>query len=75
MVTMAEHQDREHASMIDRAYRWMHRHFPHIVDCRPIDAEAVLQAGGFRVEKTERMAMWTLPVVAAVALPVKGEGR
>lgn len=54
-------------SALERAYVWMHRHFPHIVDCRPIDLEPTLKAAGFRVARTIPLEIWTLPVTAAVA--------
>jgi demethylmenaquinone methyltransferase/2-methoxy-6-polyprenyl-1,4-benzoquinol methylase len=51
----------------ERIYVWMHRHFPHIVDCRPIDVERCLVDAGFTIERLERLEIWGLPVVACVA--------
>lgn len=48
-------------------YRWLHRHFPHFVDCRPIRTIARLEAAGFRIDRRERLAIWGLPVIAALA--------
>lgn len=68
VVSMATVPPGAPASALERAYVWMHRHFPHIVDCRPIDVAAVLSAAGFRVVKTIPLEIWTMPVTAAVAL-------
>jgi demethylmenaquinone methyltransferase/2-methoxy-6-polyprenyl-1,4-benzoquinol methylase len=51
----------------ERIYTWMHRHFPHIVDCRPIDVEQRLVQTGFTIQRTERLEIWGLPVVACLA--------
>jgi len=54
--------------LLERAYRWMHRTFPHIVDCRPIDVEGALRAAGFRITRRTGLEIWTLRVAAAVAI-------
>jgi hypothetical protein len=69
---MARVRDDEPPSLVERAYVWMHRHFPHIVDCRPIDAAAVVESAGFTVEKRQELKIWTLPVAVVVAR--KGAG-
>jgi demethylmenaquinone methyltransferase/2-methoxy-6-polyprenyl-1,4-benzoquinol methylase len=51
----------------ERIYTWMHRHFPHIVDCRPIDVEQRLAEAGFTSHRIERLEIWGLPVVACLA--------
>ena len=48
-------------------YRWLHRHFPHFVDCQPIDVRGQLAAAGFAVQATRELSIWGLPVLAAVA--------
>ena len=53
---------------MEKTYQWMHRHFPHIVDCRPIDAVALLQANEFAIEEERRMEIWTMPVAAILAI-------
>jgi len=52
-------------AMID-VYQWVHRHWPHFVDCTPIDVVGVLRAAGFQTETAGATAVWTLPVVAAI---------
>lgn len=53
-----------------RLYEWLHAHLPKYVDCRPIDAHALIQTAGFRVENTQVGNMWGLPVEMMVARKV-----
>ncbi len=39
-------------------YEWSHRHFPNLVDCRPIFVRRALEGAGFAVREAERMMMW-----------------
>jgi demethylmenaquinone methyltransferase/2-methoxy-6-polyprenyl-1,4-benzoquinol methylase len=48
-------------------YRWLHQHFPHAVDCAPIDVVGVVEAAGFSVKTIRTARIWTLPVKAVVA--------
>ena len=48
-------------------YQWLHRHFPHFVDCRPISVFEVLEHAGFRTTRTDMMSIWGLPVASIVA--------
>jgi demethylmenaquinone methyltransferase/2-methoxy-6-polyprenyl-1,4-benzoquinol methylase len=45
----------------------MHRHFPHIVDCRPIDAAGFVEAAGLALQQEKRASIWTMPVSILVA--------
>jgi demethylmenaquinone methyltransferase/2-methoxy-6-polyprenyl-1,4-benzoquinol methylase len=67
VVSMAHPKQGQRPSILERTYVWMHRHFPHIVDCRPIDLHALVTAAGFQVAKQIDMEIWTLPVAAVVA--------
>jgi ubiquinone/menaquinone biosynthesis C-methylase UbiE len=66
VVSMATPKGSEPNTLLERGYVWMHRHFPHIVDCRPIDPAAVVSAAGFTVASETRMAIWTMPVAVVV---------
>ncbi len=66
-VSMAQVKPNAKASFLERTYVWMHRHFPHIVDCRPIDLAGVLTAAGFRVNQQIDLEIWTMPVAVVVA--------
>jgi ubiquinone/menaquinone biosynthesis C-methylase UbiE len=57
--------------IILRAFEWSHRHFPNLVDCRPIFVRQSLEAAGFRIESAERKMMW---VPVEVVFGVKAEG-
>ncbi|MEJ2085879.1 MAG: methyltransferase domain-containing protein [Acidobacteriota bacterium] len=67
VVAMSVPPGNERDSLIERAYKWMHRHFPHIVDCRPIDAVQVLEQAGFTIDRQEITTIWTMPVIVLVA--------
>ena len=64
VVAMAEASP--HTTTTD-VYRWLHRHFPHFVDCRPINAIDLLERAGFRTTHTETMSIWGLPVASVIA--------
>jgi demethylmenaquinone methyltransferase/2-methoxy-6-polyprenyl-1,4-benzoquinol methylase len=64
VVAMAREEE---VNVMTEIYVWMHRHFPHFVDCRPIDVPAWLQPAGFTVDRLEKMAIWSLPVAIVVA--------
>ena len=49
-------------SWIVRLYEWLHAQLPKYVDCRPIEAYAMMQEAGFSLEKRETRSMWGLPV-------------
>jgi ubiquinone/menaquinone biosynthesis C-methylase UbiE len=66
VVSMATVKPGEKPSVLERAYVWMHRHFPHLVDCRPIETGAVVSAAGFKIVNTIDMEIWTMPVTAVV---------
>ena len=50
-----------------RVYEWLHHRFPRVLDCRPIPVRPVLEAAGYRVERSCVKAMWGLPVEIASA--------
>lgn len=67
VVSMAIVQEGEHESVLEKTYKWMHRHFPHIVDCRPIDPAQLLQHAGLELVEQKRIEIWTMPVAAVLA--------
>ena len=48
-------------------YKWLHRHFPHFIDCRPIAVDDCLRQGGFEVEPLSLDSLWGLSVAIATA--------
>lgn len=41
-----------------QAFEWTHRHFPNLLDCRPIYARRTLKAEGYVVEDSRVESMW-----------------
>lgn len=66
-VSMTLGTDEQRHRMSERVYTWMHRHFPHIVDCRPIDVDRFLAEAGFTISRVERLEIWGLPVAVCLA--------
>ena len=48
------------------AYEWTHRHFPNLLDCRPIFVRRSLENAGFEIRHAEIVSMW-VPVEIVVA--------
>jgi len=67
VVAMATPPEGRGESALSHTYRWLHRHFPHIVACQPIDAPGFVRDAGFELRAEERMSIWTLPVVLLTA--------
>jgi demethylmenaquinone methyltransferase/2-methoxy-6-polyprenyl-1,4-benzoquinol methylase len=66
VVSMAKVEQGQHVSVLEQTYIWMHRHFPHIVDCQPIDPVQCLHDVGFTIQDEITMDVWTMPVKAVV---------
>lgn len=54
-------------SRLARAFEWMHRRFPHVVDCRPIYVRRALRQAGFRVRAALLQRVW-VPVEIVLAV-------
>ncbi len=67
VVSMALVRAGERDTLLEKTYKWMHRHFPHIVDCQPIDVGDDLKRAGFTVHDDVELKIWTMPVAAVVA--------
>lgn len=68
VVSMATVKPDQKASLLEKTYVWMHRHFPHIVDCQPIDVVRFVADAGFEVQDEIDMEIWTMPVRAVVGV-------
>lgn len=44
--------------LVLKAFEWTHRHFPNLVDCRPIYVGRALEAAGFRIADSRVERMW-----------------
>ncbi len=66
VVAMAVPRNSKEDNPMEKTYVWFHRHFPHIVDCHPIDVEGLLTGGGFAIDVAEHTDIWALPVAMVV---------
>ncbi|MBI1313564.1 methyltransferase domain-containing protein [bacterium] len=67
VVSMATVKDGQHESLLEQAYKWLHLHFPHFVDCQPIDVFQFVSNAGFVNVDEKRIEIWTLPVALITA--------
>jgi demethylmenaquinone methyltransferase/2-methoxy-6-polyprenyl-1,4-benzoquinol methylase len=56
-------------SLLVEAYEWTHKHFPNLMDCRPIFARRAIEQSGFKVEDSNIGHMW-VPVEIVLARKV-----
>lgn len=75
IVAMSTQPDGDRAGALEKTYVWMHRHFPHIVDCQPIDLRQVLKEAKFTVGAEDMQEIWGMPVRVAIASPVPEVAR
>jgi len=52
--------------LLVRAFEWTHRHFPNLMDCRPIFVRRALVSAGFQIEDARVDHMW-VPVEIVLA--------
>ncbi len=69
IVALAE---KDPPNLMTEIYAWLHEHFPHLVDCHPIDAVGLLRAAGFRIREATGMSILGLPVISTVAIKPDG---
>lgn len=68
VVSMAVTRAGERESLLEHVYKWMHLHFPHIVDCQPIDAREAVAGAGFRLVHDAELKIWSMPVAVVVGV-------
>lgn len=54
--------------LVMKAFEWTHKHFPNLMDCRPIYVQSAIEAAGFHVKETDLEHMW---VAVEIVLAVK----
>jgi ubiquinone/menaquinone biosynthesis C-methylase UbiE len=57
---------RDPRSLVVRIYEWFHDKFPRRIDCRPILADAALEAVGFTIVEIYHGSIWGVPVDAVL---------
>jgi demethylmenaquinone methyltransferase/2-methoxy-6-polyprenyl-1,4-benzoquinol methylase len=70
VVAMDEGDDTQQQGLAERTYQWLHRHFPHIIDCRLINVVGLLKEGGFTISRAAALEIWGLPVKVCAAFDV-----
>lgn len=65
LVTLSTHVETPVSSL----YWSLHELFPGVVDCRPIDAPALLAAAGFSITRLEQRSLFGLPLAILLAVP------
>ena len=53
--------------LIMKAFEWTHKHFPNLMDCRPIYVRRAVQAAGFEIKDVAIEHMW-VPVEIVLAV-------
>ena len=67
VVSMATVNVGDKPSELEKTYVWMHQHFPHIVDCQPIDVVSLMESAGLNIQQKVELTIWTMPVRCVVA--------
>jgi demethylmenaquinone methyltransferase/2-methoxy-6-polyprenyl-1,4-benzoquinol methylase len=44
--------------VVMKAYEWTHKHFPNLMDCRPIFVSRAIEAAGFTIQEKKIEHMW-----------------
>lgn len=57
IVVAAVSKETQHGLTV-RAFEWTHRHFPNLLDCRPIYVRRALEAEGFVITDSRLESMW-----------------
>jgi demethylmenaquinone methyltransferase/2-methoxy-6-polyprenyl-1,4-benzoquinol methylase len=65
IVVVAVSREGKHGVMLN-LYEWTHRHFPNLMDCRPIYVHRALEAAGFSIKDADVQSMW-VPVEIVLA--------
>jgi demethylmenaquinone methyltransferase/2-methoxy-6-polyprenyl-1,4-benzoquinol methylase len=53
--------------LIMKAFEWTHKHFPNLMDCRPIYVRRAVEAAGFEIKDVSIEHMW-VPVEIVLAV-------
>ncbi|MCX5644422.1 MAG: class I SAM-dependent methyltransferase [Phycisphaerae bacterium] len=57
-IVVAAVSKRAEQGFVIRAFEWTHRHFPNLLDCRPIYACRAIETAGFLIEDSLVEFMW-----------------
>lgn len=65
IVVVAVSREGDQGVML-KLYEWTHKHFPNLMDCRPIYVRRALEAAGFTIRDAQVQSMW-VPVEIVLA--------
>lgn len=65
IVVVAVSREGKHGVVLN-IYEWAHKHFPNLMDCRPIYVRRALAAVGFTIKEADVESMW-VPVEIVLA--------
>lgn len=68
IVVVAVSREGKHGVMLE-FYEWTHKHFPNLMDCRPIYVRRALEAAGFHIEAADVESMWVPVEIVRGAKP------
>lgn len=57
IVVVAVSREGKHGAMLN-LYEWTHKHFPNLMDCRPIYVRRALEGAGFTIKDAQVESMW-----------------
>ncbi len=55
--------------MIMKAYEWTHKHFPNLMDCRPVYVRRAIEAAGFEIKESDIEHMWVAVEIVLASKP------
>lgn len=56
--------------LVLKAFEWTHRHFPNLMDCRPIYVRRALEAAGFSIDSASIETMWVPVEIVCGVKPI-----
>lgn len=68
IVVVAVSREGKHGAMLS-LYEWTHKHFPNLMDCRPIYVRRALEAAGFSIRDAQVESMWVPVEIVLGAKP------
>jgi demethylmenaquinone methyltransferase/2-methoxy-6-polyprenyl-1,4-benzoquinol methylase len=57
ILVIALSKQQEHETVVE-ALEWTHKHFPNVLDCRPIFVRQVVEEAGFEIQNVTQKMMW-----------------
>ncbi len=68
-IVVASVSQETEQGLVVRAFEWTHRHFPNLLDCRPIYVRRALMAAGFAIKDSRIESMWVPVEIVRASKP------